>query len=87
MAQTLFLMSDEPLLKKMKTGRLQTLLADRKTDEQIVEELFLATLSRYPDDREKRSALEHVNGKPDRQGAFVDMLWALINTREFILKH
>jgi hypothetical protein len=44
-------------------------------------------LSRYPDDREKRSALEHVNGKPDRQGAFVDMLWALINTREFILKH
>ena len=57
------------------------------THEQIVEELFLATLSRYPDDREKRSALEHVNGKPNRQGAFVDMLWALINTREFILKH
>jgi hypothetical protein len=85
--QTLFLMSDEHLLKKMKEGRLQSLLADRKSNEQIVEELFLATQSRLPDEKEKKSALDHMKDKPDRQAAFVDLLWALINTREFILNH
>jgi hypothetical protein len=85
--QTLFLMSDEQLLKKMKDGRLQTLLADRKTDEQIVDELFLATQSRLPDEQERQSALEHMKNKSDRQAAFVDMFWALINTREFVLNH
>jgi hypothetical protein len=85
--QTLFLMSDEQLLKKMKEGRVQSLLADRKTNEQIVDELFLATQSRLTDEKEKHAALGHLKGKSDRQAAFVDMLWALINTREFVLNH
>jgi hypothetical protein len=89
--QTLFLMSDPVLLEKIRKGRLQQLLTANKTDEEIVEELFLATLSRFPDDREKRAALEHVQGgdglkiRPTKENAFVDIVWALINTREFIL--
>src|SRR5262249_59996 len=38
--QTLFLMTDPDLLKKIGTGRLKKLLEEKKTDEQIVEELF-----------------------------------------------
>jgi hypothetical protein len=85
--QTLFLMSDPSLLRKLTTGRLRKLLADRRTDADVVEELFLTTLSRFPDTREKRAALEHVVGKKDRAKAFADVIWALINTREFILNH
>src|SRR5262249_4680999 len=44
--QTLFLMSDEELLKKLTAGRLPKLLADKKSDGDAIEELFLATLSR-----------------------------------------
>jgi hypothetical protein len=85
--QTLFLMTDELLLKKIATGRLKTLLAGLKSDEEIVEELFLATLSRVPDGKDKGAALAHLKEKKDRRAAFTDILWALINTREFILNH
>jgi hypothetical protein len=85
--QTLFLMTDEPLLKRMREGRLKGLLAGGKSDREIVEELFLATLSRPPDGGEERAALDHVRAKGDRRAGFTDMMWALINTREFILNH
>jgi hypothetical protein len=85
--QSLFLMTDPVLLKKLTDGRLKKLLADKKTDEDVIQELFLATLSRFPDDKEKQTALEHVRGAKDRQTGMVDTLWALINTREFILNH
>jgi hypothetical protein len=85
--QTLFLMTDQNLLRKLAGGRLRHLLTGRKTDGQVLDELFLATLSRHPREREKRAALEHVRTKQDRQAAFVNVLWALLNTREFILNH
>ena len=53
----------------------------------MVEELFLATLSRPPDEDEARSALDHLRTRPDRASGLADVLWALINTREFILNH
>jgi hypothetical protein len=85
--QTLFLMSDPVVLKKITTGRLKKLLEEKQADGEVVEELFLATLSRFPGEAEKQEALEHVKAAKDRQAGFVDMLWALINTREFILNH
>jgi hypothetical protein len=85
--QTLFLMTDEKLLQKIAQGRLRKLLASKLADEAIVEELFLATLSRFPEAAEKRAALEHLKSRPDRQATFVDVVWGLINTREFIVNH
>jgi hypothetical protein len=85
--QTLFLMTDEPLLKRVRDGRLKGLLAGEKSDREVVEELFLATLSRPPDAGEERTALDHVRAKGDRCAGFADVVWALINTREFILNH
>ncbi|HMF12904.1 MAG TPA: DUF1553 domain-containing protein, partial [Gemmataceae bacterium] len=85
--QTLFLMSDPALLAKMEKGRLQTLLNQKKSDEAAIEELFLATLSRFPASEEKRAAVEHVQATADKKKGYVDVLWALLNTREFILNH
>ena len=56
-------------------------------DARIVEELFLATLSRFPDRGERQEALAHLRAAQDRRQAYVDLVWALINTREFILNH
>ena len=85
--QTLFLMTDAALLEKIKSGRLKDLVASDRCDAEVVEELFLATLSRLPDDDEARSALDHLRTRPDRASGFADVLWALINTREFVLNH
>ena len=75
--QTLFLMTDAALLDKIKSGRLKDLADSDRCDAEVVEELFLATLSRLPDDDEVRSALDHIRTRPDRASGFADMLWAL----------
>jgi hypothetical protein len=86
-SQTLFLMIDPKLLDKIKAGRLKGLLASEMCDAEVVEELFLASLSRLPTGDEARSALDHLRDRLDREAAFVDLFWALLNTREFRLNH
>lgn len=85
--QTLFLWTDPVLLKKITDGRLKELLASKKGDEEVIEELMLATLSRLPRDEEKKKLLDHIAKQPSRQAGFVDVVWVLINMREFILNH
>jgi hypothetical protein len=86
--QALFLMTDGEMLYKLKSGtRLNNLLKSGQTDEQVLEELFLATLSRFPSDADRQSFAEYRKSKPDREAAFRGTLWALVNTREFILNH
>ncbi len=87
--QTLFRLTDKQLLDKIAapSGRLMTLLNTKKTDDEILEELFLATLARPPDEKEKKGFAEHRKIQTDRQAAFTDALWALLNTKEFFLNH
>jgi hypothetical protein len=88
--QTLFRMTDPTLLAKLTSnqGRTIKLARDKKlSDQELVEELFLAALSRFPTDEERSSAMEHLKETKDRQEATTDLMWALINTREFILNH
>jgi hypothetical protein len=85
--QTLFLMTDDTLIGKMQRGRLSTLLKEKQDDVEVIEELFLATLVRLPTGSEKQTALEHLDAKKDRRAALTDVLWALINTQEFVLNH
>ncbi|WP_157369656.1 DUF1549 and DUF1553 domain-containing protein [Zavarzinella formosa] len=88
--QTLFRMTDPALLQKMKSpaNRFNLLLKDRKrSDEAIFEEVFLAAMSRFPTPRELDTFYQHRLTNTDRAEAFADVVWALINTREFILNH
>ena len=56
--------------------------------EKTIENMYLSILSRYPTAQEKRVALDyyHNNGN-NRWNAGVDLVWALLNTKEFIYKH
>ncbi|MBY0512482.1 MAG: DUF1549 and DUF1553 domain-containing protein [Gemmataceae bacterium] len=87
--QTLFRMTDQSVLAKFTdpTGRAAQLAKSKLTDEQLVEELFLGTLTRLPRADEKATALEHLKAAKSRTEAVADLLWALVNTREFILNH
>jgi hypothetical protein len=85
--QTLFLMTDQNLLNKIQRGRLEKLMREPKSDAEIIEELFLATLCRPPTEKEKEAALEHIEKKSNRNAGLTDVVWALINTREFVLNH
>ncbi|MCE9563045.1 MAG: DUF1549 and DUF1553 domain-containing protein [Planctomycetes bacterium] len=87
--QTLFRMTDTSILAKFtdKKGRVATLAASKLTNEELAEEMFLATLSRLPSADQKASAAEAIKTAKNRTEGITDVLWALVNTREFILNH
>ncbi len=87
--QTLFLMTDKTLLDKFNDpkGRVQSLVASKMSDDEVLDELFLATLSRLPTERDRKNFQEYRRASSTRREAFFDTMWALINTREFILNH
>jgi hypothetical protein len=60
------------------------------TDKDRIEALFLATLSREPDDDERAmftEALAECKEPKDRSAALSDMFWALLNSTEFAFNH
>ncbi|MGH7170409.1 MAG: DUF1549 and DUF1553 domain-containing protein [Gemmataceae bacterium] len=67
---------------------LAPILKSGKTPGQVVEHLYLATLSRRPTahERERTLALVRKHADEPRQ-AYGDILWVLLNSSEFILNH
>ena len=63
-------------------------MAPGEESPQLVETLYLRILSRFPGAEEKRLAEEYLKS-PKRQPAesVFDLVWALLNSKEFILKH
>lgn len=72
------------------SGLLKSLDAPFFTNEQRIETLFLATLSRYPEPAEQEKMLEYVeaaSSDAERSSALGDILWALLNSAEFTFIH
>ena len=69
-------------VKTQKGSRLEKLLT--KPDEEVVQELFLATISRFPTPEEERMSLDLLSKANLKQEAVEDLLWALLNRVDFI---
>ena len=48
---------------------------------------YLRTLSRYPKDQESDRALAYLNGSDNVFSGLRDLVWAVVNTEEFIVNH
>jgi hypothetical protein len=67
-------------------GRAARLAASDRTAAEIVEELYLSTYSRYPTHEETAELAPLFGDSAEkRRMAAEDVLWALINTPEFML--
>jgi hypothetical protein len=89
LSQALQLVGGQTVQDKLKsdTGRIARLLAAKKNDAEIIEEMFLATFSRFPtaDEREVlERRLEKAGDK--RRKVAEDILWALLNHKEFLFQ-
>ncbi len=69
------------------TNRIGKLLAKKLPDRQMLDELYLVTLTRLPAQEEVRAALDHVARATDKRKAWEDVQWALINAKEFLFRH
>ena len=89
-AQALHLMNSPESVRKIRhrDGRAARLAKSDKTDDDIIEELFLATLSRRPSNDERALMKQAFAESPKNlRAAIEDVLWALLNTREFVYNH
>jgi hypothetical protein len=90
-SQALAMLNSDALQDKLKDGRgiLNALLKSGKSDAEILEELFLRTLSRRPKAAEAKALLGKAAAeKPEKRlEAFQDILWALLNSKEFLFVH
>ena len=102
LAQSLHLINASDIKGKLafKDGRADQLAkGDSLSDEDQVRELYLAAFSRYPTANElslAQSYLSESRTKPDgapvpagqaRRESLQDLIWALINTKEFLFNH
>ena len=67
-------------------GRLQRLLKSGASGPEIIQEFYLAALSRYPTEGELAGHGEKFRERPRREVA-EDLLWALLTSREFSENH
>lgn len=76
----------EPRTKLADSHNRLTRLADRDVNlQEALEELYLATLSRPPRADELEHFTAYINESLSRRGALEDVLWALLNSKEFPL--
>ena len=88
-AQVLHLMNNAGINEKIASpkGRVATMLAAKLPPARVVDELYLASLSRFPTVEESRTALKLLAAAPEQQRAAEDLLWALLNSKEFLFNH
>jgi hypothetical protein len=57
---------------------------DKKPAKEMIEELYLVTFSRLPAPAELKRTMEYIEQSSNKQKGVEDVLWALLNSREFM---
>ena len=90
-AAVLHLLNSETVTSKVthEGGMLARLVRDVIDDRKVTEELFMTFFSRMPTEKEMDTVLGHVGkqGAGKRKQAFEDIMWALMNSKEFMFNH
>lgn len=68
-------------------NRLNRLLKSGASDRDLVEELYLITLARFPNAEEHAGLQTVLSQRSSRVEAFQDLFWALLTSREFSENH
>ncbi len=87
--QRLHLLNSSHIRKKIEQSpKLRTKLATfRRNPEQGVDYLYLSILSRFPTQEEQATIKGYVRKSRRGARAYTDLIWALINGKEFLYRH
>jgi hypothetical protein len=87
--QALHLISGESLQQKISQpgSMLQQALGSGRSPAEIVEDLYLGTLSRFPEASERQLAEEAMRRAGSPQKGLEDLFWALLSSKEFLYNH
>jgi hypothetical protein len=88
MLQALHFINGDAILKRVANpaGRPALLLQKKPTDDQLIDQLYLWSLARRPTEAERTlSEKFFTTGGDKRDEAAQDLMWALLNSREFTM--
>jgi hypothetical protein len=89
LAQAFQLINGEAIRRKLQApdNRIGRLLKSGLRAPDILDDLYLASLCRPPTDAERAGALAYIARAKDRRRAWEDLAWAILNSKEFLLRH
>ncbi|HVA46068.1 MAG TPA: DUF1549 domain-containing protein [Pirellulales bacterium] len=89
LGQVLLLSNSDEVENKIASGDgvIARLLAEKKPPAEIIDELYLGALSRLPTEAERTKAAAFVVAEKDPRPALEDVLWTLLNSKEFVFNH
>jgi hypothetical protein len=91
MVQVLHLANGDTLLQKLSAekSRPAALAASGQPDYRVIEEVYLAALTRYPTDAEMQALLDVLAATPvdEQEAAIEDLYWSVLSSREFLFQH
>ena len=68
-----------------RSPRLKRLAASKRSDAEILDELYLASLARHPTPAEREQAVQWI-AEAGRDVALQDLAWAILNAKEFLFR-
>jgi hypothetical protein len=86
LAQALHMINSAEIQTKVGGQRARDLARDKRSESEKVRELYLIALSREPTKEETEVLVAHLTKKKG-QASYEDVLWALVNTKEFLFNH
>lgn len=89
LSQVLLLANSDELENKIAAGngRVEQMFKDQTPLPAMIESLYLATFSRLPTAAEAAAAAAYVSESPEPRRGVEDLLWTLVNSREFLFNH
>lgn len=90
LAQSLHLLNSSEVQGKLQAGdgRAVKLARDKdRGDAEKIRELYAWSYARQPDEGELSLTLDYIAKHENKQQAYEDLVWALINTKEFLFNH
>ncbi len=88
LSQALHLINGDTVEQKIRQGGLiKARLDEKKTPDEIIEELYLRCFARRPVEKELASLKSIQASAPNQKEFLDDLFWSLLNSREFLFNH
>ena len=69
------------------SSRIKSLIDNGASDQEMLFEFYTRALSRLPNAGASEKLLDYISSSDDRQKAWEDILWTILNSKEFIYQH
>lgn len=89
LSQSLYLLNDDFIQSKVAASKGLTgrLAADKRDTPEKIRDLFLQVLQRSPTEDEISRAQQYLASEENPHDAYSNLIWALLNTKEFLYVH